>query len=251
MPCNDCTPIPCLDCQSTELSLQTLCQEGCEKYIGTVCSLYDGPDITNSNVTIIKGMNLTDLIAQLANNSLDVNVKLAWNSSSRVLSLLKNNTAVSTATITDQDDQYLKLTDTILSIWKPLFTGDNDDDIKINEVDLADIIEETTLTINSDSLVVTPGGTHGHSPTIEIDPSSDADNAFELGSDGKPYVALVDVPLTNVLIPNTSGLSWSRSLVDGVLTLTPSFDFSYIASQVCLICNPTCTTPTNLNVTSI
>ena len=246
-----CIETPCLDCQSTEIALSTLCQEGCKEYVPTTCSIYDGPDITTSNVTITNGMNLTDLIAELSNNALDVDVALSFNSSSRVLSLLKNSSAVSTVTIVDRDDQYLSLTGTNLSIIKPLYTGDNDDDVVINTVDIAAAFTQTTLSITSDSLVVTPGGTAGHSPVIELVPSTDDDNALELGTDGLPYVALVEVPLTDVIIPTVSGLSFTRSLVGTVLTLTPVLDFDYIADQVCAICNPTCTAPSNLNVTSI
>ena len=249
--CNDCTPTPCVDCQGVELALTGLCQEGCEKYIPTDCGIYSGPDITNENVTITNGMSLTDVIAQLSNNALDVDVALSFNPSSRVLSLLKNDSSVSTVTIVDRDDQYLALDENILSIWKPRYTGDIEDDIKINEVDLSELVTETTLVISSDSLVVTPAGTNGHTPTIELVPSEDDGNILVMGTDGHPFVPETEVPILDVIIPNISGLSWTRSLIDGVLTLTPSFDFTYIASQVCAICNPTCTAPSNLNVTSI
>jgi len=51
---------------------------------------------------------------------------------------------------------------------------------------------QTAWTGTSGSLVITPSGTAGHAPHIELVPSVDANNILTLGTDGHPYV-----PATN------------------------------------------------------
>lgn len=250
MACNDCTPQPCLDCTGTELALNNLCQEGCEKYVPTECTIYSGEDIDIGDIHIHKGDNLNLVISNLI-KEVDIDIDLQWNNTTRVLSLLKNDTVVASETITDRDDQYLVLSSNKLSIYKPRFTGNPSDDIKINEVDLSTLFTETTLSISSTSLSVTAGGTRGHTPTINIVPSTDDDNAFELGTDGRPYVAIANTGTQNVIIEDIDGLSWTKTTVNGVITFTPEFDWDYIASQVCPLCAPSCAAPTNLNATTI
>lgn len=83
--------------------------------------------------------------------------------------------------IPDKDDQYITFDEEtfILSIH-------NGDGEIISSVNLS--IFNTEFSASSTSLVITPGGTFGHEPNIEIVPSVDAGNALILGSDGRPYV---------------------------------------------------------------
>ena len=58
------------------------------------------------------------------------------------------------------------------------------------------------LDITSSTLSVTPGGTLGHAPTIELVPSTDAGNLLEIGGDGLPYVG--DPGTSPDLVPTDS-----------------------------------------------
>lgn len=97
---------------------------------------------------------------------------------------------------------------------------------------------------SSNSLVITPGGTLGHSPNIEIVPSTDLGNVFVLGSDGHPYVQGVNV------IPGQC-ISIVKTIVNGIATYQPVLDMQCIANIVCGLCNApcNCAEPTGFAVT--
>ena len=114
--------------------------------------------------------------------------------------------------------------------------------------DLEDLSPQFELT--STSLLVTPGGTLGHSPEIELVPSADAGNLLEIGTDGLPFVSdpgtspalvatdstsinfttsstlghaltgvvILDVDSDNILVNNGSGLFVDGSLLESPLT---------------------------------
>ena len=111
------------------------------------------------------------------------------------------------------------------------------------EVDPAFVVfNETKFQANSASLVITPGGVNGHKPNIEIVPSTDTGNIFTLGSDGKPFV-------TGFSIANTECITFTRSVVNGTVIITPIIDWVCVANEVCPLCptsTPTCIQPLNL-----
>lgn len=233
--------------------------------------------------------------------------------------------------------------DNSVLIEKDVCTGQCNIVLQVNPQFVVD--NETPWVGNSVSLVITPGGVNGHAPNIEIVPSSDSGNIFDLGSDGKPFVPTpqvlnfidtntVDftqtgnniqagvkidpastVPVTitsdgiridccdlpdplnfvdsltvdftqtgnditaaikidptstapvsvtpdgikvdccdsaDITINNIPGISFTKNVIDNVVTFTPTFDWDYIASQVCTRCpaEPTCTPVTGLVVTN-
>jgi hypothetical protein len=78
----------------------------------------------------------------------------------------------------------------------------------------------------SDSLVITPGGTQGHEPRIELVPSDDPDNILTFGSDGLPYV-----PSSEDLCDKISNLE-SLDQLNGL-----DQDYGFVLSN-CNIANP-------------
>ena len=249
--CNDNPVQGCIDCTSAMTYLDTFCQQGCVDYPATDCVLFSG-DTINGPVTITNGENLTDIIKALVGATATNGVDITWTNSTRSLCLKNNGTTIRCVTIADQDDQYLTLTSNrYLKIFKPMNTGNSADDVQIGStLDLSVLFTETTFSASSNSLVVTAGGTHGHSPEIELVPSTDASNALVLGTDGKPFVHTVSVPITSIVFPSTPGITRTVVNVSGTVTVTETLDFTYIASQVCPLCTPTCQAPTNLVVTS-
>lgn len=83
-----------------------------------------------------------------------------------------------------------------------------------------------TFEARSDSLVITPGGTQGHEPRIELVPSNDPDNILTLGSDGLPYV-----PPSEDLCDKISNLE-SLNQLNGL-----DQDYGFVLSN-CNIANP-------------
>lgn len=102
--------------------------------------------------------------------------------------------------------------------------------------------------LTSTSLTITPsGGVCNKTATIEIVPSTNPGNSFTLGSDGKAFTPKVEV---------VSGqcISFTKSLVNGVITYTPVINMDCLASLLCPMCNNTpgpqsCSIPTDLNIT--
>lgn len=121
-------------------------------------------------------------------------------------------------------------------------------------VKLANMIKGVWSKITSDSLVITPkivnGCTDGVS--IEVVPSTDANNIFKLGTDGKPYVPSP----TGINILNTKCLSWNRTIVNGTVTFSPTIDFDCFTTLICKNCANTapaitCTAPAALAVSQV
>lgn len=107
-----------------------------------------------------------------------------------------------------------------------------------------------TLTIfgrvKSNSLVVTKEGTCLDNLRVELVPSVDADNILVLGSDGRPYV-----PKADVVMHNSQCITWAKTVIDGVIHLTPTLDMDCVAAQVCAICADeieACAPPEDLDV---
>lgn len=243
--CESTTPTPCVDCAAV---LQTInyCDDGCVDIVSTDCIQYKGTAINLANsVTISPLEQLTSIIKKLSVVQSDVTIAADFNPQNRVLTIKKNGQTVTTATIPDGDDQYLDLNPTTkkLSIWKPGATP-----VKINEVDLSVVLADVSFAAQSDSLLIVPGGTNGHAPRIEIIPSTDTGNALIRGSDGRPYVPTADFGVNNVIIHDVQGLTWTRVVNNGVIEFTPVFDWQYIASQICPLCNPACGAPSDLTV---
>lgn len=171
-------------------------------------------------------------------------ITASFDDASRQLCLFDRGNLTSCVTIPDDDDQYLELNGTILSIRKI-------DGTLVNSVNLSGLIPaETPFVLNSQSLLVTPGGAFGHTPTIELVPSGDNNNILILGSDGRPYVpAQID---KDVNIVNIQGLSFIKNVTSNSITFTPVLDYVYIASQVCPLCvGPLPCNPLTINVSNI
>lgn len=233
MSCNDCE------------DLQPLCTDECIEKIASKCVYYDGEDIVSGDINIQTNDDLTKVINELVKNALDLDIDLSFNPTTRQLCLLKNGVTVKCKTIPDGDDQYLTLTGTLLKIWKPGATP-----VQIGAaIDLAELLGDTTLNIISQSIQVIPGGTNGHSPRLNIVPSSDLGNIFKMGSDGKPYVPASAQGITDVVITDVEGVTWAKTYSNGVLTFTPTFNWTTIAAIICPICADACAAPGGIIVT--
>ena len=84
--------------------------------------------------------------------------------------------------------------------------------------------------LTSNSLLITRSGNPcNSSATIEIIPSANAGNSFILGTDNKAFV-----PKTNI----ASGLciSFTKTIVNGIITFTPVLDINCISNLICPIC---------------
>lgn len=102
---------------------------------------------------------------------------------------------------------------------------------------------QVPFTASSASLTITPGGTAGHAPNIEIVPSTAIGNTLVLGGDGKPYVQ-------GVAMANGQCISFQQSVVAGKLVYTPVIDWQCVAALICPLCTtPTCIQPGTLNIT--
>lgn len=250
-PCNNCAqpPKPCLNCDDVQdLILTTYCNDGCVDPVSSDCVYYAGESIVDGTVNILNRDTLTKVIQELVKNANDVNVDITFNQNTRQFCLLKNGSAVKCVTIPDTDDEYLVANGTVLEIWKPIANGT---DILINSVDLLTMVPETQLTMFSSSLTVTNGGVYGHSPRVELQPSTDTGNGLILGSDGKPFVAVQTIPISNVNITNSTCLTWAKTFVNGIITYTPTIDWQCVADQVCPLCATACGIPSNLNVQTV
>ena len=86
-----------------------------------------------------------------------------------------------------------------------------------------------------------------HSRKIEIVPSSDANNIFILGSDGKPFVPQYSGNIPQVVIADGECISFDLQVVGNITTYTPVIDYNCLASNICGLCNlQLCQKPANL-----
>lgn len=247
-PCDQPTTSSCTDCSDVPLITSTYCNEGCVDTISSDCVRYDGEDIVTTIFNIQNGDNLTDVIVELAKNLNTVDIELTFNSTTRSLCLLKNDAVVQCVTISDKDDQYLVLTEEkVLQIWKTASPSD----IMINEVDLSSVFTETPLEVTSDTLTIAQNPNNSHDISIDISPSSDLGNILILGTDNKPYVPDTGVAVSNVVIQNGNCITWVKTFANEVITFVPTIDWTCVAAQVCELCAPSCSVPTNLNVENI
>lgn len=165
------------------------------------------------------------------NPNLSVNITATFDPITRELCILDKGVVNNCVTIPDDDDQSLELNGNILSIHKV-------DGTMVNSIDLTPILPlQIPFTLTSDSLVVTPGGTEGHSPNIELIPSSDVSNILILGSDGRPYVPAVSIPSQrDVDIDANDCISFTKVVTSGKITFTPLVDFDCLANEICDRC---------------
>lgn len=249
--CNPCsTPTPtCTDCTQVVQQIN-YCDDGCADLIHSNCVIFDGANISlPGGVVISNSEQLTTIIQKLANNSLDVSLAATFNPVSRILSLTKNGALYASLTIPDQDAQYLQLDGTKLQIWT---TPSGGSAVMVNQVDLALSIPETTFSAQSNSLVISPGGVKGHSPSIELVPSGDVGNKMILGSDGHPYVPTDAPGIKDVVMLPTPGISYTKTVQNGVITFQTVLDVQWFADNICPLCNAdSCGTPSNLNAQSV
>ena len=170
-------------------------------------------------------------------------ITATFNDTTRELCIFNSGVVKDCVIIPDSDDQYLVLNGTDLSIVKPNGTV-------VNTVSLAGLIPvETTFSLTSLSLVVTPGGVHGHAPHIELVPSSDVNNSLILGSDGRPYVPQSSGK--DVVINAATCITFTKVVTSGLITFTPVIDYNCIAAQVCgLCCQPPALFINNITSTS-
>lgn len=209
MSCPQNTP-PCQDCEQALQSIDTFCEDGCPQTLHSNCMVYDGTDIELPDGSSIENLSiLTDVIKKLAQNNLDVILDITFSPITRKLCLLKNGQVAKCVIIPDADDQYLKLNDKKIEIWKPSIDGV---DIKINEVDISAILGISNIT--SSSLSVT------NLKNIEFVPSTQLGNHLTIGSDGKPYTPVQNLSFNN----STKNLSISGGnniTLDGFVALSP------------------------------
>lgn len=107
--------------------------------------------------------------------------------------------------------------DNSVLIEKDVCTGQCNIVLQVNPQFVTD--NETPWTGNSSSLVITPGGVNGHAPNIEIVPSSDPCNVFDLGTDGKPYVPCPQI--LNFIDTNTVDFTVSGNNVTADVRIDP------------------------------
>lgn len=104
--------------------------------------------------------------------------------------------------------------------------------------------------ITSTSLVITPSsGTCNSDLTIEIEPSTDANNIFVLGSDNYPYVPAPPDSIDDVNILSGECIVWTKTVISGVPTFSCVIDWNCVASHICAInCVSICANPLALTV---
>lgn len=88
--------------------------------------------------------------------------------------------------------------------------------------------------ITSETLTVTRTGTCEDNLEIELVPSTDANNQLIIGTDGKPFSKKTDVNIINIPY-----LTFTKTIVNGVITFTPELDIAGIADAVCQTCSGT------------
>lgn len=94
--------------------------------------------------------------------------------------------------------------------------------------------------INSTSLKVTKSGTCNDNLTIEVVPSTDNNNSFTLGTDGRPFVSSTEISFVPVPC-----LTFERVQQGNKVTFVPKLDWNCVAQNICGLCeNPTpCVAP--------
>lgn len=156
----------------------------------------DNSILVNAN----KALCTWDLIANTVPST------LTYNSTTRVLTYTNEHGTVTNITLAN-DLQTLSLAGTVISLSK----GGG-------SVDISSTFPIFAAT--STSLVITPGGTYGNHPDIELVPSTDANNILTLGSDGHPfanYGTFAGVSSSLVITPGgTHGLTPHIELVPSI-----------------------------------
>lgn len=101
--------------------------------------------------------------------------------------------------------------------------------------------------VSSNSLFITTTGTCSDQLSVELIPSTTAENILTYGTDGRPYV-----PKTDVNLVSTTCLSWQKTMTGQTITYVPIIDWNCVSQQTCPLCdNPTpCDPPTGLIVNS-
>lgn len=84
----------------------------------------------------------------------------------------------------------------------------------------------------SSSLTLSRTGACADILNIEVIPSSDIDNSFVLGTDGKPFVNK-----TLVNISNSECITWQKQIAGNITTFVPVLDWDCVATKVCTICD--------------
>ena len=113
---------------------------------------------------------------------------------------------------------------------------------------LISFIKTKINSLSSDSLDITNDSLGcSNSRKIEIVPSSDANNIFILGSDGKPFVPQYSGNIPQVVIADGECISFDVQVVGNITTYTPVIDYNCLASNICGLCNlQLCQKPANL-----
>ena len=115
---------------------------------------------------------------------------------------------------------------------------------------IADYFKDLFNHITSSSLVVTPsGGSCNKDLTVELVPSTDANNILTLGTDGHPYVPAPAASINDVNIISGDCIVWTKTVINGVPTFTYVIDWNCVASHVCAEdCEILCPNPINLTI---
>lgn len=171
-------------------------------------------ELTSSDSSVIVSKNgcILDFKVNPAGGSGNL-TSLTYNSGTRVLIYTNNNGVPNNITLAN-DIQTLGLSGNIITLSK---SG--------GSVDLTSLLTIPTFAATSNSLVITPAGSHGFTPSIELVPSTDLGNSILLGTDGHPYARKVTMA--------TSGcLSFTTTIVGGITTFTPVIDYTCLGSNI-------------------
>lgn len=167
---------------------------------------------SDSSILVAKNGCILDFKVNPAGGSGNL-TSLTYNSGTRVLTYT-NNLGNSNNITLSNDIQALGLSGNIITLSK----GGG-------SVDLTSLLTIPTFAATSTSLVITAGGTHGFTPTIELVPSTDLGNSIILGTDHHPYARKVTMA--------TGGcLSFTTTIVGGITTFTPIIDYTCLGSNL-------------------